>query len=73
MRATVIAECKQGGTKKVLAYVESNGNTAGGRKYVYSGWEIIAPKCGIVYSFVPVRHADWMREYYIVGTFFFLD
>ena len=45
VRATVIAGCKQSGTHKVVAYVESDGNKAGWRKYAYSGWEIIAPKC----------------------------
>ena len=73
MRATVIAGCKKGGTHKVVAYVESDGNTAGGRKYAYSGWVIIAAERGIFDRFAPFRHADWMREYYIVRTYFRLD
>ena len=73
MRTRTIAGCKQRGTKKVVAYVESDSNTAAGRKYAYSGWEIIAPKCGIFDRFAPFRHADWMREYYIVRTYFLLD
>ena len=73
MRTTVLAGCPQGGTHKVVAYGESDGNTAGGRKYAYSGWEIIAPKCGIFDRLASFRHADWMREYYIVRTYFGLD
>ena len=73
MRATDIARCTQGGTHKMAAYVESDGITAGGRKYAYSGWEIVAPKCGIFDRFVPFIHVDYMREYYIVRTYFRLD
>ena len=30
------------------------------------------PKCGILYRFAPFRHADWMREYYVVTNYFLL-
>ena len=73
VRTTLIARCPKSGKQKVVAYGESYGNTADGRKYVYSGWEIIAPKCGIFDRFALFRHADWMREYYIVRTYFCLD
>ena len=54
-------------------YTQGDGNTAGGRKYAYSGWEIIVLKCGKFDRFAPFRHADWMREYYIVRNYFRLD
>ena len=53
--------------------MESDGNTAAERKYVYSRYEFIAHKYGIFARFALFRHAVWMREYYLVQTYFRLD